>query len=162
MHLLPLSIGLDCSTPYTYNTEKQILSQKSYFSCHKNGWLMYQVFPVTCVNKFPFILLQLMSNTQRYAQFLFHLSDLGCSLQFPKLRDTARIVLKLMPADVHTVDVFRSICSEHVRSGGTGVSHLLEALFFNSSPTQVLYNIEVRMWWSFSLDGDIKNLWYTI
>lgn len=85
----------------------------------------------------------LMSNNQRYAQFLFHLSDLGCTLQVSKLRDTARTVLKLMPADAHTVDMFRIVCLEHVRSGATGVSHLLDAMFFNSSPTQVLYNIEV-------------------
>ena len=91
-----------------------------------------------------------MSNNQRYAQFLFHLSDLGCSLQVSKLRDTARILLKLMPADAHSVDLFRSICSEHVRSGATGVSHVLDSMFFNSSPTQVLYNIEV--WLSSELD----------
>ncbi|KAH3856721.1 hypothetical protein DPMN_099314 [Dreissena polymorpha] len=44
------------------------------------------------------IFLQLMSNNQRYALFLFQLLDIGCSLQVPKLRDTARILLKLMPA----------------------------------------------------------------
>lgn len=86
-----------------------------------------------------------MSNNQRYAQFLFHLSDLGCSLQVSKLRDTARTVLKLMPADAHTIEKFRHVCVEHVRTGATGVSHLLDAMFFNSSPTQVLYNIEVRL-----------------
>ena len=90
------------------------------------------------------MIFQLMSNNQRYAQFLFHLSDLGCSLQVSKLRDTARTVLKLMPADAHTIEKFRHVCVEHVRTGATGVSHLLDAMFFNSSPTQVLYNIEVR------------------
>ena len=99
-------------------------------------------FSRTRVNKF--FCFQLMSNNQRYAQFLFHLSDLGCSLQVSKLRDTARTVLKLMPADAHTVDRFRTVCSEHVRSGAAGVSTPLDAMFFNSSPTQVLYNIEVR------------------
>jgi hypothetical protein len=39
-----------------------------------------------------------MSNTAKYAKFMFQLSDLGCSLQVPKLRDTARTLLKLMPA----------------------------------------------------------------
>ncbi|XP_053404353.1 probable ubiquitin carboxyl-terminal hydrolase FAF-X isoform X2 [Mercenaria mercenaria] len=86
----------------------------------------------------------LMSNNQRYAQFLFQLSDLGCSLQVPKLRDTGRTLLKLMPADASSKEKFRTICSEHVRSvTGTGMSQQLEAMFFNSSPTQVLYNIEV-------------------
>lgn len=39
-----------------------------------------------------------MANTAKYAKFMFQLSDLGCSLQVPKLRDTARTLLKLMPA----------------------------------------------------------------
>lgn len=39
-----------------------------------------------------------MSTTAKYAKFMFQLSDLGCSLQVPKLRDTARTLLKLMPA----------------------------------------------------------------
>ncbi|KAL4220567.1 putative ubiquitin carboxyl-terminal hydrolase FAF-X [Mactra antiquata] len=85
----------------------------------------------------------LMSNNQRYAQFLFQLSDLGCSLQVSKLRDTARTLLKLMPGDTSSKEKFKTICSEHVRSTGTGTSQQLEAMFFNSSPTQVLYNIEV-------------------
>lgn len=44
------------------------------------------------------VVFQLMAQDPRYAQFLFQLSDLGGQLQVPKLRDTARAVLKLMPA----------------------------------------------------------------
>ncbi|XP_052783474.1 probable ubiquitin carboxyl-terminal hydrolase FAF-X isoform X2 [Mya arenaria] len=84
----------------------------------------------------------LMSNNQRCCQFLFQLGDLGCSLQVSKLRDTARTLLKLMPADSGTKEKLRTMCSEHARTG-TGVSQQLETMFFNSSPSQVLYNIEV-------------------
>ncbi|XP_067668544.1 ubiquitin carboxyl-terminal hydrolase 9X-like [Haliotis asinina] len=83
----------------------------------------------------------LMAQDPRYAQFLFQLSDLGGQLQVPKLRDTARAVLKLMPADGTTVQKFRGICSENAKADGS-VAVSLEALFFNPSPTQVLYNIE--------------------
>ncbi|OWF40886.1 probable ubiquitin carboxyl-terminal hydrolase FAF-X isoform X2 [Mizuhopecten yessoensis] len=84
----------------------------------------------------------LISNSFKYTQFLFQLSDLGCQLQVPKLRDTARILLKIMPADTHTVDKLRSICAENTRSE-TSLSQQLELMFFNSSTTQTLYNIEV-------------------
>ncbi|XP_052214421.1 probable ubiquitin carboxyl-terminal hydrolase FAF-X [Dreissena polymorpha] len=84
----------------------------------------------------------LMSNNQRYALFLFQLSDLGCSLQVPKLRDTARILLKLMPADSATKESFKTVCADHARKGSS-MSQQLEAMFFNTSPTQVIYNIEV-------------------
>ncbi|XP_041351568.1 probable ubiquitin carboxyl-terminal hydrolase FAF-X isoform X2 [Gigantopelta aegis] len=83
----------------------------------------------------------LMSQSAQYAQFLFQLSDLGCQLQVPKLRDTARAVLKLMPMDVHTIQKFRKICLENAKTDG--VSQSLEAMFFNASATQVVYNIEV-------------------
>ncbi|XP_059175144.1 probable ubiquitin carboxyl-terminal hydrolase FAF-X isoform X4 [Physella acuta] len=84
----------------------------------------------------------LMSQKSKYSQFLFQLSDLGCQLQEPKLRDTARAVLKIMPADVHTVKTFTTICCEGA-SSDQPVSAALENMFFNSSTTQALYNIEV-------------------
>lgn len=42
--------------------------------------------------------LQIMAQNARYTDFLIQLSDLGCQLQIPRLRDGARAVLKLMPA----------------------------------------------------------------
>ncbi|BFZ00611.1 hypothetical protein BsWGS_03650 [Bradybaena similaris] len=90
----------------------------------------------------------LMSQKAKYSQFLFQLSDLGCQLQEPKLRDTARAILKIMPAvfffasDVHTVKKFTTICSEGANSEQS-MSLPLETMFFNSSTTQTLYNIEV-------------------
>ncbi|KAK3714003.1 hypothetical protein RRG08_009701 [Elysia crispata] len=86
----------------------------------------------------------LMSQKQKYSQFLFQLSDLGIKLQEPRLRDTARAVLKIMPADLHTVQKFTSVCCEGAnREQTTGMSASLEAMFFNNSTTQTLYNIEV-------------------
>ncbi|KAH9509417.1 putative ubiquitin carboxyl-terminal hydrolase FAF-X [Bulinus truncatus] len=84
----------------------------------------------------------LMSQKHNYCQFLFQLSDLGCQLQEPKLRDTARTVLKIMPPDVHTVKLFSNICLEGANSDQP-VSAALESMFFTTSTTQALYNIEV-------------------
>ncbi|KAK3589909.1 hypothetical protein CHS0354_034922 [Potamilus streckersoni] len=84
----------------------------------------------------------LMANNPRYVQFLFQLSDLGCSLPVHWLRDAARQLLRLMTADSHILEKFQIICAEHVKSG-SGVSLALESMFFNASPTEVLYNIEV-------------------
>lgn len=50
------------------------------------------------INQPILVTLQIISNNNRYTQFLFQLSDLGCQLQVARLRDTARAVLKLMPA----------------------------------------------------------------
>ncbi|XP_052826881.1 probable ubiquitin carboxyl-terminal hydrolase FAF-X, partial [Octopus bimaculoides] len=84
----------------------------------------------------------LMAQVNRYTGFLFQLSDLGCHLQLPKLRDTARALLKIMSADTHTMEKFRSICMEHARAE-SGISAALESMFFIGSSTQVLYNVEV-------------------
>ncbi|XP_025080256.1 LOW QUALITY PROTEIN: probable ubiquitin carboxyl-terminal hydrolase FAF-X [Pomacea canaliculata] len=84
----------------------------------------------------------LMSQNSRYSQFLFQLSDLGCQLQVPRLRDSARAVLKLMPADAHTMEKLRNVCRENNRVDGS-IAPGLEAMLFNNSPTQVLYNVEV-------------------
>jgi ubiquitin carboxyl-terminal hydrolase 9/24 len=84
-----------------------------------------------------------MSQGARYTAFLIQLSDLGCQLQNPRLRDGARAVLKLMPADRHTIQKLSQVCSPETRGEGI-VSSGLEAMFFNNSPTQSLYNVEVR------------------
>lgn len=41
---------------------------------------------------------QLMATKLQYTDFLFRLSDLGCELEIPPLRDSAREILRLMPA----------------------------------------------------------------
>ena len=45
-------------------------------------------------------------------------------------------------SDSHTVDRLCNICNENTRSDTT-LSQQLEIMFFNSSPTEALYNIEV-------------------
>ncbi|KAK7089931.1 ubiquitin carboxyl-terminal hydrolase 9X-like isoform X2 [Littorina saxatilis] len=84
----------------------------------------------------------IMAQNARYTAFLFQMSDLGCQLQIPRLRDGARAVLKLMPADKHTTQKLSSVCTAENRGEGTNCPGL-EAMFFNNSPTQVLYNVEV-------------------
>ncbi|KAB7498699.1 putative ubiquitin carboxyl-terminal hydrolase FAF-X, partial [Armadillidium nasatum] len=44
----------------------------------------------------------IMANQTKYCQFLLQLADLGSSLNLPQLRDGARILLNLIPADQHT------------------------------------------------------------
>lgn len=46
--------------------------------------------------------LQIMSGQAKYTQFLLQLADLGCSLQLSQLRDSARALLNIMPADQFT------------------------------------------------------------
>lgn len=43
-----------------------------------------------------------MSAQAKYTQFLLQLADLGCTLQLPQLRDSARALLNIMPADQFT------------------------------------------------------------
>ena len=45
---------------------------------------------------------QILAGQAKYTQFLLQLADLGCTLQLPALRDGARELLKIMPADHHT------------------------------------------------------------
>ena len=87
-----------------------------------------------------------MSNSPRYAQFLFRCADLGSQLVSNKLRDCARAILRLMPADWHTIDKLKTVCAEHVKSGEGPLAAKLENMFFGISPSQVLYNLEVGNW----------------
>ncbi len=54
--------------------------------------------------------------------------------------------LVTMVTDVHTVSELRKICQEYAKSGGekpaTGLP-TLDDIYFGSSPSQVLYNLEV-------------------
>ena len=45
-------------------------------------------------------------------------------------------------SDKHTIQKLCSVCSAENRGEGT-ISPGLESMLFNSSPTQVLYNVEV-------------------
>ncbi|PSN47507.1 putative ubiquitin carboxyl-terminal hydrolase FAF-X [Blattella germanica] len=99
----------------------------------------------------------LMSQRSNCAQFFFQLADLGCKLQYPPLRDGARMLLKLIPPDIHTVECLQSLFQNHARAGSNGVAVIdqggqstsslpspsVESLFFGTSPSQVLYHLEV-------------------
>ncbi|XP_074657837.1 ubiquitin carboxyl-terminal hydrolase 9X-like [Tubulanus polymorphus] len=76
----------------------------------------------------------LMSNNAKYAQFLHQLADLGTQLSVPKLRDSARAILKLMPADKQVQKDLCDICSKRGD---------LETIFFSSAVSSVVYNLEV-------------------
>ncbi|XP_076067071.1 ubiquitin carboxyl-terminal hydrolase-like faf isoform X3 [Oratosquilla oratoria] len=85
----------------------------------------------------------IMSVQAKYAKFLLQLADLGCSLLLSQLRDSARALLKIMPADEHTVNNLRNICLEHSKLAEESLSQTLESIFFSTSPSTVLYNLQV-------------------
>lgn len=114
----------------------------------------------------------IMSRRPQCAQFLFSLADLGSKLEYPQLREGARSLLKLIPADTAIVEQLQNLFKNHANSesvtGGTispttsnstsitnGITSndtssptlppllTVESIFFESSPSQVLYNLEV-------------------
>ncbi|XP_047471205.1 probable ubiquitin carboxyl-terminal hydrolase FAF-X isoform X2 [Penaeus chinensis] len=85
----------------------------------------------------------IMSGQGKYTQFLLQLADLGCTLQLPQLRDSARALLEIMPADQYTVNNLRTLCMEHAKIGDQNMSPSLESIVFSPSPSQVLYNLQV-------------------
>ena len=93
----------------------------------------------------------ILSQQHTYSQFFLHLADLGCSLGNAQLRDGARAILKLMPPDAHTVRKMKTLCQDLASSNktpGQGASlqqsqQTFDSLFFVSSPSEVLYNLEV-------------------
>lgn len=95
---------------------------------------------------------QLMSQQAQYAQFFFQLADLGLALCHAPLRDAARSLLQLMPADTHTVEQLHRAFSPpsitesngEVPSPTQAQACTVDNLFFTSSPSQVLYYLEVR------------------
>ncbi|XP_071799117.1 ubiquitin carboxyl-terminal hydrolase 9X-like isoform X1 [Asterias amurensis] len=85
----------------------------------------------------------LMSTQHKYADFIFHLADMGCSLEINPLRDGARALLKIIPSDTATVDMLNEVCKHNSKLGEQSSSPSLESLFFGSSQSQVLYHLEV-------------------
>ncbi|KAK7872586.1 hypothetical protein R5R35_013810 [Gryllus longicercus] len=106
-----------------------------------------------------------MSQRPHCAQFFFQLADLGCSLQYPPLRDGARVLLKLIPPDAYTVECLQSLFRNHTQSTGPALdgdcdqstvttstnnpsnmdlsSVTVDNMFFGPSPSRVLYNLMV-------------------
>ncbi|CAH1782281.1 unnamed protein product [Owenia fusiformis] len=84
----------------------------------------------------------IMANNPRYATFLLQMADLGSRVNFPKLREGARQVLKLMPPDNAKVEEIKKLC-ETAAKGDAATSQSLESLYFGPSSAVVLYNLEV-------------------
>lgn len=97
-----------------------------------------------------------MSQQAQYAQFFFQLADLGSALGHSPLRETARSLLQLMPADTHTIEQLHLIflgnqtntapaeVNEQAASPTTEKSlPTIDSLFFSSSPSQALYYLQV-------------------
>lgn len=104
-----------------------------------------------------------MSQQPSYVQFFFQVADLGCAIKNAPLRDGARMLLSLVPPDTLTVQrltaLFKNFAvngvEESVTLGGDLSSHTtslpspnlppptIEHMFFHTSPSQVLYNLEV-------------------
>jgi hypothetical protein len=85
----------------------------------------------------------IMSMQPNYTQFLLLLADKGCTLENSQLRDAARAMLKLMPADVETIAKMKNICQELIKNSIAQPMHGFDSLFFSPSPSQTCYNLEV-------------------
>lgn len=82
----------------------------------------------------------LMARDKRIHPFLCQIADLGSQLNVAPLRDTARLLIRQLPADPKTSELFASICQS---TGSVALSQELGNLFTQSSPSTVLYNLEV-------------------
>ena len=97
----------------------------------------------------------LMSRDKRINPFLCQLADLGSQLQNAQLRDAARNLLRLLPADPLSVERIFSTCIVHqdetiaqsTQNTGSDASTLqspkLEDVFMSTSPSTLLYHLEV-------------------
>lgn len=84
----------------------------------------------------------IMSNKKSTCQFLLQLADLGSSVDYAPLQEAARALLKLIPADKHTIDKLASTCVEYGKSKKSHMQ-IWDSIFFSSTPSQTLYNLEV-------------------
>lgn len=102
------------------------------------------------VNQLLILHSQILSQKSQYTGFLFQLADLGCTLEHAQLRDAARHVLQLIPPDTLTVTRLQWFFGRFKENEAPQISSIDETntsvgtLFFTASPSQVLYNLEVR------------------
>lgn len=80
------------------------------------------------------------------------MADLGCSIGHAQLRDGARHLLQLIPPDSLTITRLQWFFgrfkeNEPLPNDESNVS--VGSLFFTASPSQVLYNLEVRFFFFF-------------
>lgn len=85
-----------------------------------------------------------MAQRSNYAQFFFQVADRGSEFNDANLQEAARAILKLIPPDSTTVQRLQALFSSE-ENGGVQNSNppTVENTFFGSSPSQVLYNLEV-------------------
>ena len=85
----------------------------------------------------------LLARNHANCNFLIEIADLGCRFQMTALREAARDVLYVIPPDQFTISKLSSVCAEHSNSTDAHVLPPLEEIFFFSSPSTVLYNLQV-------------------
>lgn len=91
-----------------------------------------------------------MSGQAKYTQFLLQLADLGCSLQLPQLRDSARALLNIMPADQYTGTLVHLFNSANCWLNLIWYSHAISYLFssWNCVPSNLIRSQIFALFWS--------------
>lgn len=74
----------------------------------------------------------IMSMQRNYAYFFSQLAALGSTLEFPPLRDGARALLQLMPADTSTVEKLL-----YLFTGNNEPENNIDSMFFSASAAEV-------------------------
>ncbi|KAH8417659.1 hypothetical protein KR222_003640 [Zaprionus bogoriensis] len=105
----------------------------------------------------------IISQNYQYTEFFLKLHQLGSDLEHGRLRDSAKVLLHLLPCDRHTMRMLQVMCrvpkspagdgpkeEDALGSSGQNVSDALNAedctpeqMFLHPSPAQVLYNLSV-------------------
>ena len=88
----------------------------------------------------------LMSRDRKIHPFLCQLADLGSHLQYAPLRDAARNLLRLLPADPQAAErIFNACLAPNDQQTGNNPSNAtaLENVFVGASPSTILYYLEV-------------------
>lgn len=84
----------------------------------------------------------MLSKRHSFMQYLIDLADQGITHNIPDLRERVQQLLNLIPSDTETVGNIKNICRTSSENSSKTPS-LLDAMFFTSSSTQVLYNLEI-------------------
>ncbi|XP_060649387.1 probable ubiquitin carboxyl-terminal hydrolase FAF isoform X5 [Drosophila nasuta] len=105
----------------------------------------------------------IISQNYQYTEFFLKLHQLGSDLEHGRLRDSAKVLLHLLPCDRHTMRMLQLMCrvpksttgdgpkeEDALTSSGQSASDALNAddctpeqMFLHPSPAQVLYNLSV-------------------
>ncbi|XP_017847600.1 probable ubiquitin carboxyl-terminal hydrolase FAF isoform X2 [Drosophila busckii] len=105
----------------------------------------------------------IISQNYQYTEFFLKLYQLGSDLEHGRLRDSAKVLLHLLPCDRHTMRMLQLMCrvpkstagdgpneEDALDSSGQNVADVINAedctpeqLFLQPAPAQVLYNLSV-------------------